>query len=129
MKSPLHGKAIKLTQRVLAQSQMNIHAEMKTGLGVLATIAATAPFIGLFGTVVGIMNAFRGYDATPAVILAATTAGISEALVSSALGLLVAVPACWAYNYFASRLEVFDAETANASLELVGYLITRRWAR
>jgi biopolymer transport protein ExbB len=110
-------------KRALAQSERNIHAEMKRGLGALATIASTAPLVGLFGTVLGIMNAFKGCGAQQSFCLVATTSGISEALMSTALGLSVAVPALWFYNYFTSTLENFDVETANSSMELARYLV------
>jgi hypothetical protein len=87
---------------------------------------ATAPFVGLFGTVVGIINAFKGIETTKATGLSAVAGGISEALVTTALGLLVAVPAVWAYNYFTNKVEAFDVEMDNSSMELVNYFITRR---
>jgi biopolymer transport protein ExbB len=103
-----------------------VHAEMKRGLSGLATIESTAPFVGLFGTVVGIINAFKGIESTKATGLSAVAGGISEALVTTALGLLVAVPAVWAYNYFTNKVEAFDVEMDNSSMELVNYFITRR---
>lgn len=118
------AQIVDAVKRVLAWSQRDIHADMKRGLGGLATIASTAPFVGLFGTVIGIMNALnRGCGAPRAVCMAATANGISEALVSTALGLLVAVPAAWAFNYFTSRLEIFRIETANSAMELESYLV------
>jgi biopolymer transport protein ExbB/TolQ len=117
------AQVIDAVKRALVQSQRNIQAEMKQGLGILATIASTAPLVGLFGTVLGIMSAFKGCGAERSFCLAATTSGISEALASSALGLLVAVPALWFYNYFTSSLETFDIETASSSMEVVSYLV------
>jgi biopolymer transport protein ExbB/biopolymer transport protein TolQ len=114
---------IDAVKRVLAQAERNIHAEMKRGLGDLATIASTAPLVGLFGTVIGIMDAFKGCSAPKSLCIAATASGISEALVLTAVGLFVAVPALWSYNYFTSTLETFDVETANSSMELAGYLV------
>jgi biopolymer transport protein ExbB/biopolymer transport protein TolQ len=99
---------------------------MKRGLSGLATIGSTAPFVGLFGTVVGIINAFKGIESSKASGLSAVAGGISEALVTTALGLLVAVPAVWAYNYFVNKVEAFDVEMDNSSMELVNYFITRR---
>jgi biopolymer transport protein ExbB/TolQ len=118
------AQIIDAVKRVLARSQRDIHAEMKRGLGSLATIASTTPFVGLFGTVVGIMNAlYRGCGAPRAVCMAAAANGISEALISTALGLLVAVLASWSYNYFTSVLETFDIETVNSAMELASYLV------
>ena len=99
------------------------NAEMKRGLGALATIGATAPFVGLFGTVVGIVNAFTGMAATGSGGLAAVSAGIAEALVTTAAGLAVAIPAVWAFNYFTERLERFTIEMNNASQELIDFFL------
>jgi biopolymer transport protein ExbB/biopolymer transport protein TolQ len=91
----------------------------------VATIGATAPFVGLFGTVVGIINAFRGIAASAATGLAAVAGGISEALVATAIGLFVAIPAVWMFNIFTSRVEAFDVEMDNSSSELVDYFVKR----
>jgi biopolymer transport protein ExbB/biopolymer transport protein TolQ len=112
-------------KRGLERCVNSMDAEMKRGLGGLATIGATAPFVGLFGTVLGIMNAFRGSGLEKASYLGAVSAGISEALVTTALGLFVAVPAVWCYNYFSTLLENFDVEMENSSLEIVTYLAGR----
>lgn len=123
------AQIVDAVKRALARSQRNIHADMKQGLGGLATVASTAPFVGLFGTVIGIMNGlFRGCGAPRAVWMAATANGVSEALVSTALGLLVAVPAAWAFNYFTSVLETFDIETVNSAMELESYLVIQEAA-
>ena len=81
------------------------------GLGGLATIATTAPFIGLFGTVVGIINAFRGMAITGSGGLGAVSAGIAEALVTTAVGLFVAIPAVIAYNQFRTQVKKTQANT------------------
>ncbi len=100
-------------------------ADMRKGLGNLATISTTAPFIGLFGTVVGIINAFQGMAASGSGGLGAVSAGISEALVATAFGLFVAIPAVWLYNYFLGKIDRFQVEINNASSELLDYLIQR----
>jgi biopolymer transport protein ExbB len=120
------AEVIEAAKRGLDRSVAIVHAEMKRGLSGLATIGSTAPFVGLFGTVVGIINAFKGIETTKATGLSAVAGGISEALVTTALGLLVAVPAVWAYNYFTNKVEAFDVEMDNSSMELVNYFITRR---
>ena len=112
-------------QRGVERSVATIHAELKRGLSGLATIGSTAPFVGLFGTVVGIMNAFRASAPAKAAGITSVASGISEALVTTALGLLVAVPAVWCYNYFISKVENFDVEMQNSSMELVSYLARR----
>ena len=99
--------------------------DLKKGVSALATIGATAPFVGLLGTVVGIITAFNGIAATGSGGLAAVSAGISEALVETALGLVVAIPAVWFYNYLAGRIEYFNVEMDNSSSELVDYFIKK----
>jgi biopolymer transport protein ExbB/biopolymer transport protein TolQ len=99
--------------------------DLKKGIPSLATIGATAPFVGLLGTVVGIITAFQGIASTGSGGLGAVSAGISEALVETALGLVVAIPAVWLYNYFSGRLEYFNVEMDNSSSELVDYFIKK----
>ena len=120
------AEVIEAAKRGLERSVAIVHAEMKRGLSGLATIGSTAPFVGLFGTVVGIINAFKGIATQKATGLSAVAGGISEALVTTALGLFVAVPAVWTYNYFTNKVESFDVEMDNSSMELVNYFITRR---
>src|SRR5229473_1895310 len=81
------------------------------------------------GIVVGILNAFKGIAANKATGLSAVAGGIAEALVTTAFGLLVAVPAVWAYNYFTNKVEAFDVEMDNSSMELINYFILRRGAK
>jgi biopolymer transport protein ExbB/biopolymer transport protein TolQ len=117
---------IEAAKRGLERSVAIVHNEMKRGLTGLATIGATAPFVGLFGTVLGIIHAFTGISAEHATGLSAVAGGIAEALVTTAFGLFVAVPAVWTYNYFNGRVEAFDVEMDNSSMELINYFITRR---
>ena len=91
----------------------------------MATIGSTAPFVGLFGTVVGIINAFKGISTEKSTGLGAVAGGISEALVATAIGLFVAIPAVWMYNYFATKLDAFDVEMDNSSSELIDYFLKR----
>ena len=126
--APAHASSVELidaAKRGIDRSLASIHAELKRGLSGLATIGSTAPFVGLFGTVVGIMNAFRASAPAKAAGIQSVASGISEALVTTALGLLVAVPAVWSYNYFTSKVENFDVEMENSSMELVSYLVRR----
>jgi biopolymer transport protein ExbB len=99
--------------------------DLKKGIPSLATIGATAPFVGLLGTVVGVINAFAGIGAQGSAGLGAVSAGISEALIETALGLIVAIPAVWLYNYFTGRLEYFNVEMDNSSSELLDYFIRK----
>ena len=103
---------------------MNL-ADLKRGLSGLATIGSTAPFVGLFGTTFGIINAFSGMALTGSGGIAAISAGIAEALITTAFGLFVAVPAVWAYNYFAGKVEGFNVEMDNSSSELLDYFIKK----
>jgi biopolymer transport protein ExbB/biopolymer transport protein TolQ len=100
-------------------------SDLKKGVNTLATIGSTAPFVGLLGTVVGVINAFVGIASTGSGGIGAVSAGISEALVETALGLFVAIPAVWFYNYLTSRLEYFNVEMDNSSSELVDYFIRK----
>lgn len=119
------GEDIAASRRALERAEAITHAELKRGVSVLATIAASAPFVGLFGTVVGIINAFKGISTEKSTGLGAVAGGISEALVATAIGLFVAVPAVWAFNYFTTRLEGFDVEMGNSSSELIDYFLKR----
>jgi biopolymer transport protein TolQ len=95
----------------------------------LASVGATAPFIGLFGTVVGILNAFQQIATQKSAGIGAIAGGISEALVTTAFGLLVAIPAVMLFNYFTNKVEAFDVEMDNSSSELVDYFIKQAQRR
>jgi biopolymer transport protein ExbB/biopolymer transport protein TolQ len=81
--------------------------------------------VGLFGTVVGIINAFKGISTEKSTGLGAVAGGISEALVTTAIGLFVAIPAVWMFNYFTNKIEAFDVEMGNSSSELIDYFLKR----
>ena len=125
MSSDISGEEIASSSRALERAEAIVHAELKRGVSGLATIGSTGPFVGLFGTVVGIINAFKGISSEKSTGLGAVAGGISEALVTTAVGLFVALPAVWAYNYFSGRVEAFDVEMSNSSSELVDYFIKR----
>ncbi len=110
-------------QRAIERETLMTTAEMKKGLGNLATISTTAPFVGLFGTVAGIIHAFQGMALTGSGGLGAVSAGIAEALVTTAFGLFVAIPAVWMYNYFLNKVERFNVEMSNSSSQLIDYFI------
>jgi biopolymer transport protein ExbB/biopolymer transport protein TolQ len=114
--------SLELVTSALEDSKAEALIEMKRGLGFLATIGSTAPFIGLFGTVVGIINAFHGIAATGAGGLAAVSGGIAEALIATGLGIFVAIPAVVAFNHFTGKLENFHVEMNRASSQLVNRL-------
>jgi biopolymer transport protein ExbB/biopolymer transport protein TolQ len=100
-------------------------SDLKKGISALATIGSTAPFVGLLGTVVGVINAFVGIASSGSGGIGAVSAGIAEALVETALGLFVAIPAVWFYNFLTARLEYFNVEMDNSSSELVDYFIKK----
>ena len=123
--SDVPGRTVDASKRALERAQAITHAELNRGLSGLATIGSTAPFVGLFGTVVGIINAFEGISQERSTGLGAVAGGISEALVATAIGLFVALPAVWMFNYFNSKVEGFDVEMENASSELIDYFLKR----
>ena len=121
----LSGETIDASRRALERAEAIVSAELKRGISSLATIGSTSPFVGLFGTVVGIINAFKGIASEKSTGLGAVAGGISEALVTTAIGLFVAIPAVMMFNYFNGRMESFTVEMGNSSSELVDYFIKR----
>src|SRR5258707_1591933 len=93
--------------------------DLKKGVAALATIGATAPFVGLLGTVIGIISAFQGIAATGSGGLSSVSAGISEALVETALGLAVAIPAVLAFNYLSNAIAHDESALLNSAGELL----------
>ena len=125
----ISGEEIDASQRALVRAEAIVHAELKRGVSSLATIGSTAPFVGLFGTVVGIINAFTTMSSEKSAGIAAIAGGISEALVTTAFVLVVAVPAVWMFNYFTGRIDSFDVEMGNSSSELIDYFLKRSQAK
>ena len=101
-------------------------AELKRGLAGLATVGSTALFVGLFGTVVGIIGAFEALRQNETAGIGAVGGAIAEALVATAFGILVAVPAVWLFNYFTNKVTSFGVEMENSASELVDYFIKQR---
>ena len=114
---------INSAERAIERNMLLEITNLKRGLAVLATVGATAPFVGLLGTTMGIVNAFAGMAASGSGGLSAIGAGISEALITTAFGLLVAIPAVWAYNYFTTKIDNLTAEMTYVSKEMIDYLI------
>lgn len=111
---------IEASARAVERSSMVTLARFKRGIGTLATIATISPFVGLFGTVVGIIHAFRAIAAEGgAGGFATVSSGIAEALVATALGILVAIPAAWMFNYLTERIERLRVEMESSSAELM----------
>ncbi len=115
---------INSAERAVERQMLITLSDFKRGLGVLATVGATAPFVGLLGTTMGIVTAFNAMSVGGASGgLAGIAGGISEALITTALGLLVAIPAVWFYNYFTTKIEYLSVEMTYSSKELIDYLI------
>src|SRR5438067_5855857 len=114
--------SLELVQSALRDSMSETLIQLRWGLGFLATIGSTAPFIGLFGTVVGIINAFRSIAATGSGGMSVVSGGIAEALVSTALGIFVAIPAVVAFNHFSGKIENCHVEMNRGSTQLVNCL-------
>jgi biopolymer transport protein ExbB len=114
---------INSAERAIEREMLMTVTDLKRGLGVLATSGATAPFVGLLGTTMGIINAFTGMAVSGSGGLSAISGGISEALITTALGLLVAIPAVWLFNYFQTKVDNLTAEMTYTSKEMIDYLI------
>jgi len=114
---------INSAERAVEREMLMTLVDLKRGLGVLATTGATAPFVGLLGTTMGIVNAFTGMAASGSGGLSAISAGIAEALITTAFGLMVAIPAVWAFNYFSTKIDNLTAEMTYTSKEMIDYLI------
>ena len=106
-------------ERAMKRAASQEITKLESSLTFLATTASAAPFVGLFGTVWGIMNAFRGLSVTQSSSIQAVAPGISEALIATAIGLAAAIPAVMAYNYFADRVRVLGAEMENFASEFL----------
>jgi biopolymer transport protein ExbB/TolQ len=109
------AEAVRATERALQRTRTRLVAELKRGAGTLTSIALCAPFVGFVGTVFGIMGSFYGSG------LASLARGLAEALVTTAFGLLVAIPAVWCRNYVLVSVEAFETEMSNATLETMTY--------
>ena len=114
---------INSAERAVEREMLMTIVQLKRGLGVLATVGATAPFVGLLGTTMGVVNAFTGMASSGSGGFAAISAGVAEALLTTAFGLLVAIPAVWAYNYFSTKIDNLTAEMTYTSKEMIDYLI------
>jgi biopolymer transport protein ExbB/TolQ len=131
VQSFIEGKEAKLSfeeqiesaSRGSERAKTLFNQELRRGLSILATIATSSPFIGLFGTIFGIINAFRGMQLTGSGGIGAVAGGISEALVTTAVGIGVAVLALWVFNTLNSKIEIYDAEMANTESQVVDFFI------
>ena len=114
---------INSAERAVERNMLLEVTNLKRGLAVLATVGATAPFVGLLGTTMGIVNSFVGMSESSSGGLGAISAGVAEALITTAFGLLVAIPAVWAFNYFSTKIDNLTAEMTYVSKEMIDYLI------
>lgn len=117
---------LRKAKRALQRSSAIKIAEMQKGLSSLATIGSTAPFVGLFGTVVGIINAFTKMNEAETAGISVVAGGIAEALITTAFGLVVAIPAVWMFNYFTARVNNFAIEMKNSADELLEFFVERQ---
>lgn len=109
----------------LGRSLDGVVANMRIRLSGMATIVGVAPFLGLFGTVTGLISAFRGIATAGGGGIAEVSGGISEALVTTVLGLFVAMPALWAYNFFMNRIDVMSLGLENNAARVVNHAVRR----
>jgi len=114
---------INSAERAVEREMLMTIVDLKRGLGVLATVGATAPFVGLLGTTMGIVNSFTGIATSGAGGISAIAAGVAEALITTAIGIGVAIPAVWAFNYFQTKIDNLTAEMTYTSKEMIDYLI------
>ncbi len=114
---------INSAERAVERQMLILLSELKRGTAVLATVGSTAPFVGLLGTTMGIVNSFTGMAESGSGGLASVSAGISEALITTAFGLAVAIPAVWLFNYFQTKIENLTVEMTYTSKELIDFLI------
>ena len=119
---------IESAQRGCDRAHAIFAQELKRGLPIMATVATSSPFIGLFGTISGIINAFRGMALTGSGGIGAVAGGIAEALITTAFGIGVAIIALWCYNGLNSKTEVIGAEMDNAASEVVDFFVREEQA-
>jgi biopolymer transport protein ExbB len=118
-----HAEVVESAKRAIERATIKGVQEFKRGLNGLATIGSTGPFIGLFGTVFGIITAFQGMKVSGSGGIGAVAGGIAEALITTGFGIIVAVVAVWFFNILLNRVDVFTGEMANASSELIDHFI------
>ena len=114
---------INSAERAVERNMLVEIVSLKRGLAVLATVGSTSPFVGLLGTVFGIINAFAAMGTSGSTGIAAITVGIAEALIATGFGLLVAIPAVWFFNYFQTKIDNLTSEMTYVSKEMIDYLI------
>jgi len=125
--SDISGEEMEASKRATARAMAIKTAELKRGLSGLATVGSTAPFVGLFGTVIGIIGAFAKLSEDGGAGGIGQVGGsIAEALITTAFGIAVAVPAVWLFNYFTNKVTSFGIEMENSASELIDYFIKQK---
>ncbi len=114
---------INSAERAIEREMLMTVVELKRGLGVLATVGATAPFVGLVGTTMGIVNSFTAMQTSGSGGISSIAGGVAEALITTAIGIGVAIPAVWSYNFFTTKIDNLTAEMTYTSKEMIDYLI------
>jgi biopolymer transport protein ExbB/biopolymer transport protein TolQ len=124
-----YAEKVESAKRAIERATIKGLVEFKRGMNALATIGSTSPFVGLFGTVFGIITAFQSMSVSGSGGIAAVAGGISEALITTGFGILVAVIAVMFYNTLINKVDIFSGEMANASSELIDHFIKRKLAK
>ena len=114
---------VESAKRAIERATIKGVHEFKRGLNVLATVGSTAPFVGLFGTVFGIINSFQSMSISGSGGIGTVAAGIAEALISTGVGIGGAIIAVWFFNSLLNKVDIFTGEMANASSELIDHFI------
>jgi biopolymer transport protein ExbB/biopolymer transport protein TolQ len=118
-----YTERVEAAKRAIERATIKGVLEFKRGLNALATIGSTGPFVGLFGTVFGIINAFQSMAVSGSGGIGTVASGIAEALITTGAGIGVAVIAVWFFNYLLNKIDIFSGEMANASSELIDHFI------
>ncbi len=116
---------VELATRQLSRKLEDLSAQLKRGTGILATTGSTAPFVGLFGTVIGIITVFTQMAESGGGGFDTVSAGIAEALIVTGLGLVIAIGAVWIFNFLTQKFEVIELQLQHASSELIDHLETK----
>ncbi len=122
------AEAVDTAKRAFQRSRQMLFVDLNRGLSSLSTIATSAPFIGFLGTVFGILNAFRAVGMAKAAFMARIASDLAQALVTTAMGILIAVAASWSHKYLRGRMQALEHGMSDAALQVVTSLNThRRW--
>jgi biopolymer transport protein ExbB len=121
-----YAEKVESAKRAIDRATIKGLVEFRRGLNGLATIGSTGPFVGLFGTVFGVITAFQGMATAGSAGIGAVAAGIAEALITTAFGILVAIIAVMFFNFLLNKVDIFTGEMANASSELIDHYIKKR---